>query len=415
MREKILLCVVQLSNRSPWTLEDEDNEMRELIHSCGGEVVQTVFCKALPPTPSHLITKGKVEEIAAVCHLGGIDAVVISVDLKGSQQRNLEEDFGVKTLDRTQVILDIFAKNATSLEGKMQVELAQLSYLLPRLVGSNEELSRLGGGIGTSGPGETKLEVDRRRIGARVAKLKKDLKEITQSRAVKRKKRHEHEVPTVALVGYTNAGKSTLLNALTNAETRTHDGLFTTLDSLSRQSDLPNHHKVVFSDTVGFMHDLPHGLIEAFKATLEEVSHADLLLHVLDISNPNFRNLYAAVNAVLEELKVLDKPTILVLNKIDLCEDRSRYKEFDKDKQEFIGISAAKGENIHSLLLLIEEHLTSGSVAINVVVPSDRMDLVNLAHSNGQVEEVKYLSKGIRIKALLPAKTAAVITREARQ
>ncbi len=419
MREKILLCVVQLTNRSAWTPEDEDNEMRELIQSCGGEVIETIFCKALPPTPSHLLTKGKVEEIAVRCREGDIDAVVVTADLKGSQQRNLEEDFGVKTLDRTQVILDIFAKNATSLEGKMQVELAQLQYMLPRLVGSNDQLSRLGGGIGTSGPGETKLEVDRRRISMRVAKLKKELKEITLSREVKRKKRHEHEIPTVALVGYTNAGKSTLLNALTNAGTKTHDGLFTTLDSLSRQCDLPNHHKVVFSDTVGFMHDLPHGLIEAFKATLEEVSHADLLLHVIDISNPNYRNLYASVNAVLEELKVLDKPTILVLNKIDLCEDRSRFDTFvptnkaDQPRVEHIGISAAKGENIHSLLLMVEEHLTSGSVAVDVVVPAGRMDLVNLAHSNGQVEDVKFLAKGIRIKALLPAKTAAIINRGA--
>ena len=413
MREKILLCIVQLTNRSPWTPEDEDREMRELIHSCGGEVIETIFCKAMPPTPSHLLTKGKVEEIAGRCAIGDIDAVVVASDLKGTQQRNLEEDFGVKTLDRTQVILDIFAKNATSLEGKMQVELAQLSYLLPRLVGSNEELSRLGGGIGTSGPGETKLEVDRRRISMRVSKLKKELKEITLSREVKRKKRHEHEIPTVALVGYTNAGKSTLLNAITNAGTKTHDGLFTTLDSLSRQSNLPNHHKVVFSDTVGFMHDLPHGLIEAFKATLEEVSHADLLLHVIDISNPNFRNFYTSVNVVLEELKVLDKPTILVLNKIDQCEDHDRFREFNKSGIEYIGISAVKGENIHSLLLLVEEHLTAGSIEIDVVVPAGRMDLVNLAHTHGQVEDVKFLAKGIRIKALLPVKTAATITRGA--
>lgn len=420
MKERILLCIVQMNNRSAWTPEDEALEMTELIHSCGGKVVETIFAKALPPTPSHLITKGKVEEITALCGRGDIDTVVLTADLKGSQQRNLEEDFGVKTLDRTQVILDIFAKNATSLEGKMQVELAQLQYLLPRLVGSNEQLSRLGGGIGTSGPGETKLEVDRRRIGVRVAKLKRDLKEITLSRQVKRKKRQEHEIPTVALVGYTNAGKSTLLNALTNAGTKTHNGLFTTLDSLARQSDLPNHHKVVFSDTVGFMHDLPHGLIEAFKATLEEVSHADLLLHVIDISNANYRNHFTSVNAVLEELKVFDKPTIVVLNKIDLCEDRDRIVGFapagvkaNLPELKCIGISAAKGENIHSLLLMVEEQLTAGSVVIDVTVPASRMDLVNLAHSTGQVQDVKFLAKGIRIKALLPIKTAAIITRDA--
>ena len=331
MVERILLAMVVEHAHSSWSPEDEAGEMRELIASCGGEVVQTVFCKTMPPTASHMLTKGKVEEIAALCQAGGIDAVVVSCDLKGTQQRNLESDFGIKTLDRTQVILDIFARRATSLEGKMQVELAQLQYRLPRLSGHGEEMSRPGGGIGTSGPGETKLEVDRRRIGERITRLKKDLKEVTQSRQVKRKKRKDQKIPTVALVGYTNAGKSTLLNALTQAGAIVHDGLFTTLDSLSRQALLPNNRKVIFSDTVGFMHALPHGLIEAFKATLEEVQEADLLLHVLDISHSDHRKFYDAVNAVLDELNVLDKPTIMALNKIDKLEDRERLEEFKRD------------------------------------------------------------------------------------
>ncbi len=411
MKEKILLCVVELQGRSAWTPQDDAREMQELIMSCGGEVVHTVFCKAMPPTASHLITKGKVEEIAALCALGNVETVILSVDLKGRQQRNLEEDFKVKTLDRTQVILDIFAKNASSMEGKMQVELAQLQYQLPRLVGSSEQLSRQGGGIGTSGPGETKLEVDRRRIGTRVAKLKKDLKEVAQSRQVKRRKRHEFEIPTVALVGYTNAGKSTLLNAITGAGTKTHDGLFTTLDMLSRQALLPNHRKVVFSDTVGFMHDLPHGLIEAFKATLEEVQQADLLLHVLDLSNDNFRNLYNAVNAVLEELGVLKKPMLMVLNKIDRLQDQSRLQEFKKISPDCIGVSAAKGENIQTLLLKIEHALNKDIVEVDVLLPAGRMDLINLAHTQGHVQDVQYLPEGIRLKASLPSKTAGLITR----
>jgi GTPase len=413
MKERVLLCIVELTARSVWTPEDEANEMQELIESCGGQVMQTIFCKAMPPTASHLITKGKVEEIAALCALGNIDCVILSADLKGRQQRNLEEDFGVKTLDRTQVILDIFAKNASSLEGKMQVELAQLQYLLPRLVGSSDQLSRQGGGIGTSGPGETKLEVDRRRIGERITKLKKELKEVTQSRQIKRKKRKEFEIPTVALVGYTNAGKSTLLNALTDTNTKTHDGLFTTLDSLSRQVLLANNRKVVFSDTVGFMHDLPHGLIEAFKATLEEVQHADLLLHVIDISNPNFRNLYDAVNAVLVELNVLNKPILVVLNKIDRLDDLKRLREFKKITPNCIGISAAKGENIHSLLSLVEEMLSVDNIELDVVLPASRMDLVNLAHTQGQVHDVQFTAQGIRLKASLPSKTAGIITRAA--
>ena len=410
MKEKIVLAVVVEHSHSSWSPEDEAAEMGELITTCGGEIVHTVFCKTQPPTASHMLTHGKVEEIAVLCKAGGIDAVVVSCDLKGTQQRNLEADFGIKTLDRTQVILDIFARRATSQEGKMQVELAQLQYRLPRLTGHGGEMSRLGGGIGTSGPGETKLEIDRRRIGERITRLKKDLKEVTQSRQTKRKKRQDQKIPTVALVGYTNAGKSSLLNALTQAEVLVHDGLFTTLDSLSRQAVLPNHLKVVFSDTVGFMHALPHGLIEAFKATLEEVQEADLLLHVLDISHSDFRKFYEAVNAVLDQLKVLDKPMIMVLNKIDKLQDRGRLEEIKRDVPYCLGISALKGENIQQLFLLIESVLSQGSVDIDIVLPANRMDLVNLAHSQGQVREVKFLAKGIRLKASLSAKTAGILT-----
>src|ERR1039457_1296102 len=353
MKEKIVLAVVVEHAHSSWSPEDEAAEMNQLIMTCGGEVMHTVFCKTQPPTASHMLTKGKVEEIAGLCQAGGIDAVIVSCDLKGTQQRNLEADFVFKPLARTQVILDIFSRRATSQEGKMQVELAQLQYRLPRLTGHGQEMSRLGGGIGTSGPGETKLEIDRRRIGERITRLKKDLKAVTQSRQVKRKKRQEQKIPTVAIVGYTNAGKSTLLNALTNSETLVHDGLFTTLDSLSRQALLPNHLKVVFSDTVGFMHALPHGLIEAFKATLEEVQEADLLLHVVDISHSDFRKFYDAVRVVLDELKVLDKPMIMVLNKIDKLEDRHSWEAFKREAPVCLGVSALKGENIQQLLLLI--------------------------------------------------------------
>lgn len=406
MKEKILLAVVVEHAHSSWSPEDEAAEMKQLIITCGGEIVHTVFCKTQPPTASHMLTKGKVDEITVLCQQGGIDAVVVSCDLKGTQQRNLEADFGVKTLDRTQVILDIFAKRATSQEGKMQVELAQLQYRLPRLTGHGEEMSRLGGGIGTSGPGETKLEIDRRRIIEKVGRLERDLKEVAQSRQVKRKKRQDQKIPTIALIGYTNAGKSTLLNALTGAGAFVHDGLFTTLDPLARQALLPNHVKVVFSDTVGFMHALPHGLIEAFKATLEEVQEADLLLHVLDISHPAYRKFNDAVNAVLDELKILDKPMIMVLNKIDKLEDRHRLEELRKAMPFSVGISALKGENIQQLFLLIEDRLSQGLVEVDIVLPANRMDLVNMAHSQGQVREVEYLAEGIHLKACLPAKFA---------
>ena len=413
MKERILLAVVVLSNRNSWTPQEEAEEMVELVNSCGGEVVHTIFCKSQPPTASHLITKGKVEEIKALCAVGDVDCVIVAHDLKGVQQRNLEEDFCVKTIDRTQLILEIFARNAKSLEGKMQVELAQLQYRLPRFTGHGVEMSSQGGGIGTSGPGETKLEVDRRRIASRIDKLKKDLKDVTQSRQTKRKKRQDQMVPTIALVGYTNAGKSTLLNTLTESTTRTHDGLFTTLDSLSRQVTLPDHRKVVLTDTVGFMHNLPHGLIEAFKATLEEVEQADLLLHVMDVSNIQYQQFYIAVNEVLKELKAFEKPTILVLNKIDKLEDPTRLKEFKDNHKWLSAVSALKGQNIQSLLFTIEEALSERSKEIDVLLESDRMDLINLAYAHGQVLNVEYTAKGIQLKAILPDKTAGLISKEA--
>jgi GTPase len=407
-RERVLLAIVTFKRPgTSWPQEDVADEMHELTKTSGGEVADVIFCRLDEPVAPTYITSGKVEEIKTMCATHGIDTVIFSCDLKGSQQRNLEKEFGVKTIDRTQLILDIFARHATSNEGKMQVELAQLEYLLPRLVGQGIQLSRLGGGIGTMGPGETKLEVDRRRIGDRITKLKKDLKEVTLSRQVKRKKRQNDQIPLISLVGYTNAGKSTLLNTLTQAGTKTHDGLFTTLDSLSRQTVLPHKRKVVFSDTVGFMHDLPHRLIEAFKATLEEVQQADLLLHVIDVSHPNYKNFYESVESVLKELAVLEKPTIIVLNKIDNLGDRMWLESAAAQFPDSVCVSALKGENIDELLNLVSEKLSGGMTEIDVKIPIGRMDLVNLAHKEGEVHDIKYLSKTIRIHATLPWKTAA--------
>lgn len=406
-KERILLAVVTFKKPGPWSQDDISEEMKELVKTCGGAVVDMVFCKLEEPSASTYITKGKVEELTAICSTGVADTVIFSCDLKGSQQRNLEDALGVKTIDRTQLILDIFARHAKSSEGKMQVELAQLEYLLPRLVGKGIELSRLGGGIGTMGPGETKLEVDRRRISDRIAKLKKDLKEVSQNRQVKRKKRQNDQIPLISLVGYTNAGKSTLLNTLTKAGTITNDGLFTTLDSLSRHYVLPNKRKVVFSDTVGFMHDLPHRLIESFKATLEEVQQADLLLHVIDISHPNHKNFYDAVEDVLKELEVLEKPTIIVLNKIDKISERGWLASVSTQFPNALLLSGMTGENLDGLLERIDYMLSDGMVEIDVKLPIDRMDLVTLAHQQGRVNHIKYFSKSIRLQATLPQKIAA--------
>lgn len=397
MKEKVLIAVVDFKDRRDWPIEDVAYEMSELARACGGEVVETVRCPADPPTPATLIHKGKVGEIAELVKTTGARTVIFSAELKGHHQRNLEEAFGVNTIDRTQLILDIFARRAKSLEGSLQVELAQLEYRLPRLVGHYDALSRLGGGIGTIGPGETKLEVDRRRIATRIDRIKKELAEVTKSRQLKRKKRQDQHIPLVSLVGYTNAGKSTLLNTLTDAHQATKDGMFTTLDSLARQCVLPNKQKVVFSDTVGFMHELPHNLIEAFKATLEEVQSADLLLHILDVSNPRARNRKDSVDAVLEQLGCSQKPVLLVLNKVDKIEDKGLIDAVARRYSNSVAISATERTNIDELLLKVEHELSNMVVTVDVKLPLNRMDLVHLAHKEGEVVVEEYTDQEIHI------------------
>jgi GTP-binding protein HflX len=403
MKEKVLIAVVDFKQRGAWPVDEVAFEMSELVKACGGEVVETVRCPAHPPTSATLIHTGKVEEIAELVKTSGAQTVIFSTELKGHHQRNLEEAFGgINTIDRTQLILDIFARRATSLEGKLQVELAQLQYRLPRLTGHYEELSRQGGGIGTLGPGETKLEVDRRRIAQRIDRVKKELEDVTKSRQVKRKKRQSQIIPLISFVGYTNAGKSTLLNTLTDAHQVTQDGLFTTLDSLARQCLLPNKQKVVFSDTVGFMHDLPHSLIEAFKATLEEVQSADLLLHVLDVSNVNHLKLKDSVDQVLRDLECFEKPIILILNKIDLIEDRDLIDAARKRYANTVAISALKHTNIDELVLKVEEALSNLIVTIDLRIPMKRRDLIGLAHKQGEVVLEEYDAESIHLVAHLP-------------
>ncbi len=409
--EKVVLAVVEERRPGDWPIEETVEEMRSLIAACGGAVVETVVCRADPPSAALFIGEGKARELAVLCAAEDVDTVVFSRDLKGGQQRNLEAILKVKTIDRTQLILDIFAHRAVSLEGKMQVELAQLEYLRPRLVGKGIALSRLGGGIGTLGPGETKLEVDRRRIAARIARLKRDLEGIAADRAVKRKRRRDKGIPLISLVGYTNAGKSTLLNRLTAAGRTTRDGLFTTLDPLSRRYVLSNHQKVILSDTVGFMQDLPHHLIEAFKATLEEVVEADLLVVVLDVSHPHHRERYEAVSMVLEELEAKNKPRVTVLNKIDRLSDRSSVEAIEALFPHPVAISAVTGENLEGLDRTIRGLLALRMVRMEVTLPLSRMDLVHLAHDEGQVYAVKYDNDRIQLYAGIPLRYAGLFAK----
>ncbi|MDD4907924.1 MAG: GTPase HflX [Candidatus Omnitrophica bacterium] len=401
--ERTLLVTIKLDYQDDnWRLEDIADELESLTEACGAKIIDHVTCLRDRPTAGLFIGSGKAEEIALICQEEKIDTVIFSEDLSGVQQRNLEDILGKKTIDRTQLILHIFAKHASSLEGKMQVELAQLQYIMPRLTGKGIILSRQGGGIGTSGPGETKLEVDRRRIRKRIEKLKDDLKHLSLHRTTMRKKRQENSVASIALVGYTNAGKSTLLNLLTGSNQVVRNGLFTTLDPLTKSLRLPNGENVIISDTVGFLHNLPHHLIEAFKATLEEVSQSDLLIHVLDVSHQRTMEHYESVLEVLKELESDQKPIINALNKIDLLEDKAWLGRMKEDFPGSIAISAKSGENIDTLIKEIQKKFVSKMTELDISIPNTRMDLINLFYREGQVKDIQYLEKSIKIKLFLP-------------
>jgi GTPase len=309
-----------------------------------------------------------------------------------------------KAIDRTQLILDIFAQRAHSAAGKLQVELAQLEYLKPRLSGKGIMLSRLGGGLGTRGPGEQKLEVDRRRIGKRIFKIKDELKAIKNKRKQRREARKDHSISTVALIGYTNAGKSTLLNALTKSNEYVDDKLFSTLDTTSHRFILPNNQKVIFIDTVGFLHNLPHNLIEAFKATLEEVVQADLLVHVVDISNPKVNELMDSVYTVLKELEAQNKPTIVALNKIDKIDNRYDVIRLSRKINDSAMISALMGDGLAELINMVMMKFSGLLCDIDVLIPYHNMNLVNTIYAQGDVIQRRDTQKGIYIKARVPAR-----------
>lgn len=411
MSEKAYLATIDLNERGDFSAEDLKSELKELAISSGLQVVGETLIRREKPTPDLYVGKGKAEELKLDAEYSAANCLIVSEDLSFTQQRNLEDIVGIKVIDRTQLILDIFAQRAKSNEGKVQVELAQLSYIAPRLAGKGIMLSRLGGGIGTRGPGEQKLEVDRRRIRKRMTKLKEELFHITNARALKRKERLEKSISTVALIGYTNAGKSTLLNALTGARAVSKDQLFSTLDPITRRCVLKNNQKVLFVDTVGFLHKLPHHLVESFKATLEEVVEADLLVHVLDASSQLLEEKAEAVYEVLSLLEAKDKPIITALNKIDMLDGDSLIKRYLPKFENAVAISAKSGVGLECLLEEIEGNLCKNFIRMSLFLPQTEFKRLSLIYEEGNVLKKEFTSEGAYIEAELPAKLKTTFER----
>jgi len=413
MEKVILVTAVIPARNQQWSKEELNEELKLLSRTVNAQIVGEVLCNLVKISASLYIGKGKVQELKAQVIETEAQTVIFNNDLNPTQQKNLEEKLNVKTIDRTQLILDIFSRHAKTKEGKVQVELAQLQYLLPRLMGKGIVLSRLGGGIGTRGPGEQKLEVDRRRIRKRIVHLKEDIQSLKRRRFESIKQRADKFLPTIALVGYTNTGKSTLLNSLTRAKVKAKNEMFSTLDPITRKFTLPGtNQKILFSDTVGFLNNLPHHLIDAFKATLEVVQEADLLLIVLDITHDKIYQHNEAIGEVLTGLGVQDKPIIYVLNKIDKLEAYEKIMCFKQKFNECISISAKDKNNLDQLVKHIESRLQGLFTEIEIFITHSQMKLLNAIYENGKIEHRQDAENGIRLKAKLPILIAKKILTE---
>jgi len=402
--ERVFLIGVELKTGSSWRTDDSLQELSELATSAGGKVVGDGCQKLAAPCAATFIGKGKADEFAGHCRAADVDTVIFDDELSPAQSRNLERVFNCKVLDRTSLILDIFAQRARTREGKLQIELAQLQHLLPRLTRFWGHLSRQKGGIGMrGGEGETQLETDRRRVQDRIARIERDLEVVRRHRSTQRLARQRNHWALASIVGYTNAGKSTLLNTLTGADALAEDKLFATLDPTTRRLRLPTNQNVLLTDTVGFIRKLPHGLVEAFKATLEEVVQADLLLHVVDVSHPQVEEQMRSVETVLQEIGADDKPVLMVFNKIDrLPGPQPALGRFLDRYPHGVAISATTGEGLPELLAQLGTELRPIRQFLELSVPHEQTDVIARLHEVAQVIERNYDGDTARFKARIP-------------
>lgn len=397
-KERVIL--VGVSEQDGDDAEDSLAELAELVKTAGASVAGTLIQKRELIHPGTYVGTGKVAEIAELLEHTGATGIVCDDELSPAQLKNLETMLNTKVMDRTLIILDIFAARATTSEGKIQVELAQLKYCLSRLTGLGRSMSRLGGGIGTRGPGEKKLEIDRRLINDRIAQLNRELKEVVKHREIARAKRERNAVPVVAIVGYTNAGKSTLLNHLTDAEVLEEDKLFATLDPTTRMLELEGHQQVLLTDTVGFIRKLPHHLIEAFKSTLEEAKYADYIIHVVDASNPQRDKQMYIVYETLDHLGVKNKKILTLFNKIDIRTDDDQLQDFRADH--VLQISATENAGLDAVKDVLQEMLREDKIYIERVIPYAQAGVLQLVRNKGELVSEEYVPEGISIRAYVP-------------
>lgn len=400
--ERVFLVGAELKKREASEVRESMEELAELATTAGAQVLGEETQRLGKPHVATFIGKGKAAEIAEICKRKDVDTVIFDDELSPAQTRNLEKVLGCKVLDRTALILDIFARRARTREGKMQIEMAQLQHILPRLTRMWTHLSRQKGGIGMRGDGESQLEVDRRRVQDRIARLKRDLKEVKRIRTTQRQGRQRSQWPLVSIVGYTNAGKSTLLNKLTGSDVLVEDKLFATLDPTTRRLRLPTNQNALLSDTVGFIRKLPHQLVESFKATLEEVVEADLLMHVMDVSSSNVEEQIAAVDKVLKEIGASEKPTMMVFNKIDQIPVRNGNLHWLREHKNAVAVSAKTEEGLDVLQAELSSMMRPIRAGLDLRIPVTDGATIARVRAIGQVDEEQYLDDMIHLKVRVP-------------